>query len=122
MKIAVIVSYDVNRVEELAHAVDRLFQTLPKGVKVEAGYVLTGPLPGFTAGSAAIAIFEAESAEAVLAIQFAIGASGARSWAFPAVPLGAEVSRLAEELRRRSFLGLSHSPSGKASGKHDEGS
>lgn len=97
MKFLVFLAFDVAKTAEVAQAADKMQASPPMGTKLLAAYSCQGiPWPG-ASGQISVAVFEAESNEALSAVLYPLALAGATVWSVPVleipVPGAAEVER-----------------------------
>ena len=89
MKFLTFIMMDVAKTAEVAQASDKVWASPPPGIKRLAGYVCQGiPFPGQPANTlVSIVISEAESNEAIAAVQWPVAIAGATVWSVPVMEL-----------------------------------
>lgn len=97
MKFLIFTAFDVTKTKEVAQAADKAFATPPAGTKLLATYTVQGiPWPG-ASGQITVSVAEAETNEALSAMEYPLAIAGATVWAVPVmeipVPGAAEVER-----------------------------
>ncbi len=99
MKFLVFTAFDVTKVADVAQAADKLGANPPAGTKLLATYTVQGiPWPGAAGlGQVTVSVAEAETNEALSAMEYPLAIAGATVWAVPVleipVPGAAEVER-----------------------------
>ena len=89
MKFLTFITFDVAKAAEVAKASDKVWATPPPGMKILASYICQGiAFAGVPPNTAVgIDIIEAESNEALLAVNYPLALAGASLWNVPVMEL-----------------------------------
>jgi len=103
MKFVQFNTFDVAKAAEVSAASDKFWASPPPGVKMLADYVCLGiPFSGVPPNTVvSLAVVEAESAEALTAVTYALALAGASLWNVPVLELPVAGAAKVEKKFRR---------------------